>query len=92
MAVSIIQFPTGSFGYVGSVPVNMAHKISGGTCFQRKAIADAVVTSGPGLARKIAERQGVSFSTRSFDSRAEALSFAEEFCRVNGLDDVVIHG
>jgi hypothetical protein len=84
--INIIRNPVGTYGFVGRVPVGLAHKISGGCAADRFTVREAVAISGPGIARKIAERNGIKFETRTFTTEAEAREFAEEYCRCNGLD------
>jgi hypothetical protein len=84
--INIIRNPVGTYSFVGKVPVTMAHRIIGGTAADRNTIRNAVCHCGPGVARKIAERNGIKFETRTFDTANEARDFAEEYCRVNGLN------
>jgi hypothetical protein len=92
MAISVIKFPVGTFGYVGSVPVDLAYRITGGTCFARKAVRDAIPLSGPGLAKKIAAREGVKMETRTFETAAEAYDVAVRFVDAHNLKGVKVYG
>lgn len=86
MAISIIQFPVGTFGYAGSVPVDLAYRITSGSVFERKTVRDAIRLVGPGLAKKIAAREGVKMEARAFDTRAEAYDVATAYVEAHGLD------
>jgi hypothetical protein len=72
MAYHITQYPTGSFGFVGSVPREL--------CYQGSAEdLETAWRCGPGLARKIAERNGRSFVTLTWSTREAAQSAADEY-------------
>lgn len=66
----IIQYPSGRFGFVGRVPAALAHEGS----------AEDLETAricGPGLAQKIAARNGRSFATLTWASREAAQAAAD---------------
>jgi glutamate synthase domain-containing protein 2 len=69
----IIQFPSGRFGFVGRVPVELA--------FEYDSIEDVKIAqhSGPGIAGKIAAREGRVFRTRTWDTKEAALHSAHNF-------------
>ena len=64
--LSIIAAPSGRYIFVGSVPPALA--------FEWEADSDlaAALQSGPGIARRIAERNGRTFKTRAYDTREAA--------------------
>lgn len=74
----VIQFPSGKFGFVGKVPVDLA--------FEYDSIEDvkAAQHSGPGIARKIAERNGRIFHTRVWDTAEDALRSAHNILGTEG--------
>lgn len=66
----LIQFPSGKFGFVGRVPVELA--------FVYDSVEDVknAQHSGPGIAGKIAAREGRTFGTRVWETREAALAAA----------------
>jgi hypothetical protein len=84
--VNIIPLPVGGFGFAGSVTIDLAHSIRGGSCFDREKVRNAVSLVGPGMARQMANRLGIKFSTRRFDTRDEAYNAAVEYQRISGLE------
>ena len=66
----IIKYPTGRYGFVGRVPAALAYQ---GSADDMQAAAQC----GPGIARKIAERNGREFKTLAWDTEAEARAAAE---------------
>lgn len=70
LGLHVIKYPSGRYGFVGSVPQVLAHEGS------PEDLATAR-TSGPGLARKIAERNGRTFKTLAWDTEADAVAFAK---------------
>lgn len=62
----IIKFPSGKFGYTGKVPVHLA--------FEYESVADLETARqhGPGLAMKIAKREGRVFRTRAWNTEEAA--------------------
>lgn len=69
--LSIIRFPTGTYGFVGKVPAELAFNSSHSGDLENAALC------GPGLARKIAEREGRTFETLSWASEGEAAAAAK---------------
>lgn len=69
----LIQFPSGKFGFVGKVPVELA--------FEYDSIEDVKIAqhSGPGIAGKIAAREGRVFGTRVWDTKEAALQAGHNF-------------
>ena len=65
-ALTIIEYPSGRFGFVGSVPARLAYEASDPEYLR---IAQQC---GPGFARRAAEREGGTFKEISFASRADA--------------------
>jgi len=66
----LIQYPSGRWGFVGRVPQVLAHEGDAD-------LLDCARLSGPGLARKIAEREGRHFATLAWDTEAEARAAAD---------------
>ena len=66
----VIKFPSGKFGFVGAVPVDLA--------FEYDSLEDvkSAQIAGPGIARQIAERNGRVFKTRVWDTAEDALRSA----------------
>ena len=89
MAISIIQFPVGTFGFVGSVPVDLAYRITGASCFDRAKVREAVTHCGPGIAKKLAARLGVKMEAKAFETRAEAYDVAAAYVAAHNLDTVI---
>jgi hypothetical protein len=71
MALHIIQYPTGRFGFVGLVPAALAFEGS-------TEDMETARKCGPGLARKIAERNGRAFTTLVWDTEDEARKAATD--------------
>lgn len=72
-ALSIIQYPSGRFGFVGSVPPQLAVETNDPTLIEVGA------RCGIGIAAKIAERRGKYFRSRSWESREAAETEAARF-------------
>lgn len=70
--LSVIRYPTGKFGFVGRVPAVLAFTST------HEGDIEAARLSGPGIARKIAEREGRTFETRVWNSEADAVASAKE--------------
>lgn len=68
LPLSLIQYPSGKFGFVGRVPAVLAY------VWEDESDLQAAAQCGPGIARKIAERNGRTFSTRVWDTEAEAIA------------------
>jgi len=69
----LIPNPAGRFAFVGSVPGPLAYNYSD------PEFLEIAAHSGPGIARKIAQREGGVFETRSFTSLAKAEAAALEW-------------
>jgi hypothetical protein len=70
-ALSIIEYPSGRFGFVGSVPCVLAYSAGDAE------ILDIIARHGPGLARRIAKASGVAMpESLSWATRSEASEFA----------------
>lgn len=70
LQLTLIQFPSGKWGYVGSVPAALAFE------WEDDGDLKIALRSGPGIALKIAEREGRTFRTRVWDTEAEARAAA----------------
>jgi hypothetical protein len=66
----VIQFPSGKFGFVGKVPAALAFE------YDSEADVAIAIQSGPGIARKIAEREGRMFRVRVWDTEVDAMRAA----------------
>jgi hypothetical protein len=66
----VIQYPTGRYGFVGRVPAVLAYRAAA------EDIA-AALQCGPGIARRIAQREGREFITLSWATEAEAIAEAK---------------
>jgi len=86
MAISVIEYPNGKFGFVGSVPVNLAYRFSGASALDRNYIINAIGRVGPGIAKKLAIKLGVKMEAKSFETRAEAYDVAAAFVAAHNLD------
>jgi hypothetical protein len=66
----LIQYPSGKFGFVGKVPVELA--------FEYDDIEDVKTAqiAGERIAKIIAKREGRTFATRVWDTEADAMRFA----------------
>lgn len=84
--VNIVPTPVGGFTFAGSVPIDLAYSIHGGSCFDREEVRKAIPQVGPNMARAIANRLGVKMSSRRYDSRAEAYDAAVAYQSVSGLE------
>ena len=84
--VNIIRNPVGGYSFAGSVPIDLAYDIRGGSCFDRQKVREAIPQVGPGMARKIANKLGVKMSSRSYDTSAEAYDAAVSYQTVSGLE------
>lgn len=65
-ALTIIQAPSGRFIFVGNVPPALAFE------WEAESDLDAALHCGPGIAKKIAERNGRTFKSRSYETREVA--------------------
>jgi len=84
--VNIIRNPVGTYSLAGSVPIDLAYSIRGGSCFDRAKVREAIAHSGPGIARKIANNLGVKMASRTWDSATEAYDDAVAYQTVSGLE------
>lgn len=66
----VIKYPSGRYGFVGNVPKVLAFEGSESDC-------EIARVHGAGLARKIAERNGRTLTTRTWDVEAAAVACAE---------------
>lgn len=71
MHLTIIQAPTGVFIFAGSVPVEL------GYVYEDAGDLAAAIQCGPGIAQKIAARNGRAFGTRTWPARADAVAAAQ---------------
>jgi hypothetical protein len=69
----LIPTPAGAFAFVGQVPAPLAFVSTD------PKYLDYAAQSGPGLASKIAKREGGVFKTRSYPTREAAESAALEW-------------
>jgi hypothetical protein len=69
--LSIIRFPSGTYGFAGKVPAGLAFNSS------HPGDLATAATCGPGFARRIAEREGRTFETLSWATEAEAAAAAK---------------
>lgn len=67
---NVIKFPSGKFGFVGKVPVELA--------FEYDSIEDVKIAqhSGPRIAGLIAAKEGRVFKTRVWNTKEDALRSA----------------
>ena len=79
----ILANPAGTFHFVGSVPPALAFD------YQDESDLAAAIQCGPAIAKRIAERNGRTFLTRSFPTRAAACRAAAEW---NGTTFVDVDG
>ena len=91
MAINVIQFPVGTFGFAGSVPVDLAYRITGGSCFDRQKVREAIPQSGTRIAKLLAERLGVKMETKTFETRSEAYDVAAAYVEAHGLEGIKIY-
>lgn len=70
LPLSLIKFPVGTYGFVGSVPVDLR--------FVYDDVQDCIDAAqfGPGMIRKRCEREGRRFGTRTWPTAAAALADA----------------
>lgn len=66
----VIKYPSGKYGFVGKVPASLAYE------YDSEADVVTALRHGPGIARKIAEREGRTFKTRVWDTEEAALQSA----------------
>jgi hypothetical protein len=69
-ALSVIQYPSGRFGFVGSVPAVLSIETDD------RSLIEVGARCGLGLAQRIAARRGKFIWARAWDSRQEALAEA----------------
>lgn len=65
-APCVIRTPSGRYQLAGNIPAGLAFD------YQDESDLIAAIQCGPGIARRIAERNGRTFSTRSYATRAGA--------------------
>lgn len=70
---SILRTPAGRFAFVGSVPADLAF------IHEAQQDLDTAAHSGPGVAMKIAAKEGRVFKPRSWATEAEAWAAALEW-------------
>ena len=68
--LTVLQYPSGRWGFVGSVPAELAFN------FEDLRDVQCAQSSGFRIAASIAAREGRTFSTRAWDSEADALAEA----------------
>lgn len=71
LPLSVIQYPSGKWGFVGSVPGELAYETSNPDYIRLAA------NVGAGLVRKRAEREGGFFRTRTWETQGAAVAEAE---------------
>lgn len=71
-ALSIIQYPSGRWGFVGSVPPELAVETNDGSLVEVGALC------GIGIAKRIAERRGKYFRARVWETREAAEAEAQK--------------
>ena len=72
MGVHVIQFPSGKFGFVGTVPLPLAYE-----CSDPK-YAETARRFGERFGKGEAEREGGTFRRRVFETEAEARAAARD--------------
>ena len=72
VGLHVTQYPSGKWGYVGSVPTNLAWQMSDGSAVPEEIAADIAQACVRSMAMK-AHR----VTTRVFSSREDAVRFAE---------------
>jgi hypothetical protein len=70
LPLAVIQYPVGTFGFVGRVPSELAY-----ICNDPELLQIAL-QHGSGLARGIAKKEGKIFQTRTWATRDEAIEAA----------------
>lgn len=78
----IISFPSGRWGFVGKVPVGLAYP--GAT----RGDVENIQQSGPGIARKIAAREGRNLSELTYATQEEARVAFCAFAKVDSLQSL----
>jgi len=68
-ALSVIRYPSGRYGFVGRVPAVLAYEGS-------EEDMETAAHYGPGIARRIASRNGREFRALSWATREDALAAA----------------
>lgn len=71
-SANVVQLPSGKFGFTGAVPAILAFD------FEDENDLKIALISGPGIAAKIAKREGRVFATRTWDTAEAALQAADE--------------
>lgn len=66
----VIRYPSGKYGFVGKVPASLAYE------YESEGDLRAAQQCGPGIAGKIAAREGRVFRTRVWDTEEAALQAA----------------
>lgn len=69
LGLHIIQYPTGSYGFVGRVPQCLAHDGDA-------ELLEVARQSGPGFAARIAKREGKIFRTLTWPTETAAKEYA----------------
>ena len=79
---AIISFPSGRWGFVGKVPVQLAYP--GAT----RDDVENIQHCGPGIARKIAAREGRDLSDLTYATQEEARTAFCVFAKVDSLQSL----
>lgn len=69
-AAHVIRYPSGKYGFVGKVPASLAFE------YESEEDLKNAQQCGPGIAGKIAQREGRIFRTRTWDTEEAALQAA----------------
>jgi hypothetical protein len=69
---SIIQYPSGRYGFVGAVPEVLAIRTKLGACLTNDEIREYRASSNPGMIMK-----AKGWKTPAFDTREQAIEFAK---------------
>lgn len=69
--LSVIRYPNGRFGFAGRVPDVLAFSST------HEGDLEAARLSGPGIAKRIAEREGRTFESLSWATEDEAVAAAK---------------
>lgn len=70
LPLSVIQFPVGTWGFVGRVPSDLAF------VSDSEELTQIAIKHGSGIARDIAKKEGKTFRTRTWVTKEGAVSAA----------------
>lgn len=73
LGLHCIRFPSGRWGFVGSIPTELAFD------YESESDLQIALQCGPGFAMKAAARHGRTFRTKTWDSRDAAIEQARQY-------------